>query len=56
MIALRDDLDAITAILEETFNVPATKRNFDETFGKIADILCRYGNVENPQWIIEQIT
>jgi hypothetical protein len=56
MIALRDDLDAITAILEETFNVPATKRNFDETFEKIADILCRYGNVENPQWIIEQIT
>lgn len=49
MIALRNDLDAITAILEETFNVPATKRNFDETFGKIADILCRYGIVENPR-------
>jgi len=49
MSALRDDLDAITAILEETFNVPATKLNFDETFGQIADILCRYGIVENPR-------
>lgn len=49
MIALRDDLDAITAILDETFNVPASKRNFDEAFGKIADILSRYSIVEYPR-------
>ena len=47
MITLRDDLDAITAILGETFNDPAFKRNYDEAFGKIADIMYRYGIVEN---------
>lgn len=47
MITLRDDLDAITAILGETFSVPAFKRNYDEAFGKIADITYRYGIVEN---------
>ncbi len=49
MITLRDDLDAITAILDETFNVPAFKRNYDEVFGKIATILYRYGVAENPR-------
>lgn len=49
MITLRDDLDAITAILGETFNVPAFKRNYDEAFGKIADILYRYDVAENPR-------
>ncbi|HUG96287.1 MAG TPA: hypothetical protein VMJ94_01990 [Nitrososphaera sp.] len=49
MITLRDDLDAITAILGETFNVPAFKRNCDEAFGKIADILYRYDVAENPR-------
>ncbi|HEU4604818.1 MAG TPA: hypothetical protein VFS46_01125 [Nitrososphaera sp.] len=48
MITLHDDLDAITAILGETFNVPAFKRNYDEAFGKIAGILYRYGIAENP--------
>jgi hypothetical protein len=33
MITLRDDLDAITAILDETFKVPAFKRDYDEAFG-----------------------
>lgn len=47
MITLRDDLDAITTILVETFNVPAFKRNYDEAFGKIAGIMYRYGIVEN---------
>ena len=49
MITLRDDLDAITAILDETFKVPTFKRNYDEAFGKIADILYRYGIAENPR-------
>jgi hypothetical protein len=49
MITLREDLDAITAILGETFNVPAFKRNYDEAFGKIAGILYRYDIAENPR-------
>lgn len=49
MITLRDDLDAITAILDETFKVPSFKRDYDKTFGKIADILYRYGIAENPR-------
>jgi len=49
MITLRDDLDAITAILDETFKIPAFKRDYDEAFGKIARILCRYGISENPR-------
>ena len=44
---LRDDLDAISSILNETFKVPAFKRNYDGAFGKIAGILYRYGIVEN---------
>ena len=46
-ITLQDDLDAISAILNETFKVPPFKRSYDETFAKIAQILCRYGIVEN---------
>jgi hypothetical protein len=44
---LRDDLDAVSAILNETFAMPAFKRNYDEAFGKIAQILYRYGIDEN---------
>jgi hypothetical protein len=47
IIILRDDLDTISAILNETFKIPAFKRNYDEAFGKIAQILYRYGIVEN---------
>lgn len=49
MITLREDLDAITAILDETFMIPAFKRNYDEAFGRVAEILNRYGIVENPR-------
>ncbi|HEX7032261.1 MAG TPA: hypothetical protein VF172_04605 [Nitrososphaera sp.] len=49
IIMLRDDLDAITAILAETFKIEPFKRNYDEAFGKIADILYRYGISENPR-------
>jgi hypothetical protein len=49
MITLRDDLDKITAILNETFAVEAFKRNYDESFGRIAEILFRYGMQENPR-------
>jgi hypothetical protein len=47
IITLRDDLDTISAILNETFKMPAFKRSYDEAFGKIAKILYRYGIVEN---------
>ena len=49
IITLRGDLDSITAILDETFQVPAFKRNYDEAFGRVADILYRYGISENPR-------
>jgi hypothetical protein len=47
IITLRDDLDAVSAILTETFAMPAFKRNYDEAFSKIAQILYRYGIDEN---------
>ena len=47
IITLQDDLDAISAILNETFKIPAFKRSYDEAFDKIAQILYRYGIVEN---------
>ena len=49
MITLRDDLDSITAILDETFKVHAFKRDYDEPFGRVAAILYRYGISENPR-------
>ena len=49
MITLRDDLDTITAILDETFKIEAFKRNYDQSFGRIAGILYRYGISENPR-------
>ena len=49
MIILRDDLDTITAILDETFKIEAFKRNYDQSFGRIAGILYRYGISENPR-------
>ena len=47
IITLRDDLDAISAILNETFKIPAFKRSYDQVFAKISHILYRYGIVEN---------
>jgi hypothetical protein len=49
MTGLREDLDAITGILRETFEVEAFKRNYDMTFAEIAGILRRYGVDENPR-------
>ena len=47
IIMLRDDLDMISAILDETFRMPAFKRDYNEAFDKIAQILYRYGIDEN---------
>jgi len=42
-------LDAITSILNQVFEIPSFKRNYEAAFGKIANILRRYGIVENPR-------
>jgi hypothetical protein len=40
---MREDLDAITSILYQAFEIPSFKRDYDTAFGKIAAILSRYG-------------
>jgi hypothetical protein len=47
LITIRHDLDTITLILNQTFELPPFKRDYDSAFGKVADILKRYGIVEN---------
>ena len=50
MITIREDLDAITSILYQAFEIPSFKRDYDTAFGKIAtNILSRYGITENPR-------
>jgi hypothetical protein len=49
LITIREDLDSITSILYQVFEIPSFKRNYDAAFGKVADILRRYGIVENPR-------
>ena len=49
LITIREDLDAITSILYQIFEISSFKRDYDATFGKIANILRRYGIVENPR-------
>ena len=47
MRTINDDLDEITLILNKTFELPGIERKYDEAFGKISDILRRYGINEN---------
>jgi hypothetical protein len=47
LITIRGDLDTITLILHQTFELSPFKRDYDFAFGKVADILKRYGIVEN---------
>jgi hypothetical protein len=49
LITIREDLDAITSILYQAFEIPPFKRDYDTAFGKIADILARYRIIENPR-------
>jgi hypothetical protein len=35
--------------LYQGFEIPSFKRDYDAAFGKIADILSRYGIIENPR-------
>ncbi len=47
-ITIKKDLDSITSILQETLKTLPFKRDYDSSFGKIANILKRYGLNENP--------
>ena len=49
MTTLSEDLDRITSILYKTFEYPGIQRDYDSSFGKIRDILNRYGIIENPK-------
>ena len=44
---MKEDLDAITSILYQTFEITPFKRDYDAPFAKIANILYRYGIIEN---------
>jgi hypothetical protein len=48
-MSLRDDLDAISAVLQATFAIEPFKRNYDMAFAEISNILYRYGIEENPR-------
>ena len=47
LVTIRHDLDTITLVLHQTFELPPFKRDYDSSFGKVSDILKRYGIVEN---------
>jgi hypothetical protein len=49
LITIREDLELITLILYQVFEIPSFKRNYDAAFGKVSDILRRYGIGENPR-------
>ena len=49
MITLHQDIDAITSTLYQIFEVTSFKRNYDAAFGQVANILKRYGIIENPR-------
>lgn len=43
MITLNEDLQKISLILDETFELPGIQRNYDNSFGRIGKIFSRYG-------------
>ena len=45
--AIQQDLDKISTILYETFEIPAFKRDYDKIFETISKVLFRYGINEN---------
>ncbi len=49
LITIKQDLDSITSLLCETFEIEPFKRNYNSVFGHIANILHRYGITENPR-------
>ena len=49
MITIKEDLDSVTSILHETLKITPFKRDYDNSFGIIANILKRYELSENPR-------
>ncbi len=48
-VRLKEDLARVTAILNETFQTVSFKRDYDTAFGRICNILHKYGIEENPR-------
>lgn len=49
LITIKKDLDSVTSILYDTLKMTPFKRDYDTSFGKIANILKRYDLSENPR-------
>jgi hypothetical protein len=49
LITIKKDLDSVTSILYDTLKITPFKRDYDTSFGKIANILKRYDLSENPR-------
>jgi hypothetical protein len=49
LITIKKDLDSVTSILCKTLEITPFKRNYDSSFGEIANILKRYDMNENPR-------
>jgi len=49
LITIKKDLESITSILYETLEITPFKRDYDSSFGEIANILKRYDIDENPR-------
>jgi hypothetical protein len=49
LITIKKDLDSVTSILYDTLKIAPFKRDYDTSFGKIANILKRYDLSENPR-------
>jgi len=49
LITIKKDLGSVTSILYDTLRITPFKRDYDTSFGKIANILKRYDLSENPR-------
>ena len=49
LITIKKDLDSVSSILYDTLKMTPFKRDYDTSFGKIANILKRYDLSENPR-------
>ena len=49
MPTLRDDLEQILSILYKTIELPGIQRDYDREFGRISEIIYRYGIKEDPK-------
>ena len=49
LITIKKDLDSVTSILYDTLKMTPFKRDYNTSFGKIANILKRYDLSENPR-------